>query len=80
MIKNLIEQSTSRVVIKDDMLKHMVGYSKVSLLWFIIIFMITFDTVLENQVLLGRFQWLTLFIVSLIDFSDGIEKTVIGTL
>lgn len=34
MIKNLIEQQTSRVVVKDEMLKHMIGYSKLSsVLW-----------------------------------------------
>lgn len=29
-IKDLIEQHTSRVIVKDDMLKHMIGYSKIS--------------------------------------------------
>lgn len=42
--------------------------------------MITIDSVIENTIKMGRFQYTTLLIVSLIDFADGIEKTLIGTL
>jgi len=42
--------------------------------------MITIDSLLENRVKVGKFQYITLAIVSLIDFADGIEKTVVGTL
>lgn len=42
--------------------------------------MITFDSLLESKIKVGRFQYITLSIVSLIDFADGIEKTVVGTL
>lgn len=42
--------------------------------------MITLDSLIESTIRMGRFQYLTITIVSLIDFADGIEKTIIGTL
>ncbi|CAD8128532.1 unnamed protein product [Paramecium sonneborni] len=42
--------------------------------------MITLDQVIENSVHMGKFQYIVLLIISLIDFADGIEKTLIGTL
>ncbi|CAD8192345.1 unnamed protein product [Paramecium pentaurelia] len=40
----------------------------------------TLDQVIENSVKMGKFQYIVLLIISMIDFADGIEKTLIGTL
>ncbi|CAD8208345.1 unnamed protein product [Paramecium octaurelia] len=40
----------------------------------------TLDQVIENSIKMGKFQNIVLCIISMIDFADGIEKTLIGTL
>lgn len=40
--------------------------------------MVTFDDILVDTIKMGTFQRKSLAVVSMIDFSDGIEKTIIG--
>lgn len=42
--------------------------------------MATFDSLLEGTLKMGYFQKRTLAVISMIDFSDGIEKTIVGLL
>jgi hypothetical protein len=36
-------------------------------------YQITFDTILENKIGLGSYQWVLLFFLCLVDFNDGVE-------